>query len=150
MAELAFRAPSDSAEAERRWKQVPELAFHTPSDSAEAERRWKTNVCPEISSSVWQPLISHLTAMVTVAVVLPSALREFLSRWTPNRHFLSPHTSSIKKSLIRWKTSQQLLTFRTIDAEIISARMETTALQATPQAFRSIHAERISWSMEST
>ena len=64
MAELAFRAPSDSAEAESGWKQVPELAFHTPSDSAEAERRWKTNVCPEISSSVWQPLIRHLTAMI--------------------------------------------------------------------------------------
>ena len=129
---------------------MAELAFHTPSDSVEAERRWKTNACPELSSSVWQPLISHLTALITVAVVLPSALREFLSRWTPFGHFLSPHTSSIKKSLIRWKTSQQLLAFRTIDAEIISARMETTTLQATLQAFRSIHAKRISRSMEST
>ena len=133
-----------------RWKKVAELAFHVPSDSVEAERRWKTNACPELSSSVWQPLISHLTAMITVAVVLPSALREFLSRWTPNRHFLSPHTSSFKKSLIRWKTSQQLLAFRTIDAEIISARMETSAFQNSLLAFRSIHAVRISWSMEST
>ena len=105
---------------------------------------------PELSSSVWQPLISHLTAMITVAVVLTSALREFLSRWTPNRHFLSPHTSSIKKSLIRWKTSQQLLAFHTIDFSIISARMETSALRDSLPAFRSIHAEKISWSMEST
>ena len=129
---------------------MAELAFHTPSDSVEAERRWKTNACPELSSSVWQPLISHLTALITVAVVLPSALREFLSRWTPNRHFLSPHTSSIKKSLIRWKTSQQLLAFRSIEASIISARMETSALLDSLQAFHSIYAEIISWSMEST
>ena len=129
---------------------MAELAFHTPSDSVEAERRWKTNACPELSSSVWQPLISHLTAMITVAVVLPSALREFLSRWTPNRHFLSPHTSRIKKIFIRWKSSQQLLAFHTIDAEIISARMETTAFRDSLPAFRSIHTEIISWSMEST
>ena len=129
---------------------MAELAFHAPSDSTEAERRWKTNACPELSSSVWQPLIRHLTAVITVTVVLPSALREFLSRWTPNRHFLSPHTSPIKKSLIRWKTSQQLLAFHTIDFSIISARMETSALRDSLPAFRSIHVERIFWSMEST
>ena len=105
---------------------------------------------PELSSSVWQPLISHLTAMITVAVVLTSALREFLSRWTPNRHFLSPHTSPIKKSLIRWKTPRQLLAIHTIDVSIISARMETSALLDSLPAFRSIHTEIISWSMEST
>ena len=129
---------------------MAELAFLVPSDSTEAEWGWKTDACPELSSSVWQPLISHLTAMITVAVVLPSALREFLSRWTPFGHFLSPHTSSIKKSLIRWKTSQQLLAFHTIDFSIISARMETSALRDSLPAFRSIHAEKISWSMEST
>ena len=106
--------------------------------------------CQARMISVWQPLISHLTTMITVAVVLPSALREFLSRWTPNRHFLSPHTSPIKKSLIRWKSSQQLLAFRTIGAEIISARMETTAFRDSLPAFHSIHAEIISLSMEST
>ena len=129
---------------------MAELAFRAPSDSAEAERRWKTNACPDLSSSVWQRLICHLTAMITVAVVLPSALREFLSRWTPNRHFLSPHTSPIKKSLIRWKTSRQLWAIHTINVSIISARMETSALLDSLPAFRSIHTEIISWSMEST
>ena len=130
MAEPAFHAPSDSIEAEGGWKQVPLPGLNLFSQ--------------ERMISVWQPLISHLTTMITVAVVLPSALREFLSRWTPNRHFLSPHTSRIKKIFIRWKSSQQLLAFHTIDAEIISARMETTAFRDSFPAFHSIHAERIS------
>ena len=37
-----------------------------------------------------------------------------------------------------------------IEAAIISARMETTAFRDSLPAFRSIYVERISWSMEST
>ena len=77
-------------------------------------------------------------------------IEKILSRWTPFSHFSLSYTSRINKFLCRWKTSLPLSVVDTIDASIISARMETSAFQNSLLAFRSIHAVRISWSMEST
>ena len=77
-------------------------------------------------------------------------IQEFLSRWTPFSHFSLSSTSRINKFLCRWKISLPLSVVDTIDASIISARMETSTFQNSLLAFHSIHAERISWSMEST
>ena len=77
-------------------------------------------------------------------------IEKILSRWTPFSHFSLSSTSRINKFLCRWKIFQPLSVVDTIDASIISARMETTAFSDTLPAFHSIHAEKISWSMEST
>ena len=77
-------------------------------------------------------------------------IEKILSRWTPFSHFSLSSTSRINKFLCRWKISLPLSVVDTIDVSIISARMETSAFQASLLAFRSIHAVRISWSMEST
>ena len=69
MAELAFHAPSDSVEAERRWKQVPLPGLNLS--------------CQARMISAWQQLIRHVAAMITVVVVAPSRLRKFLPGWKP-------------------------------------------------------------------
>ena len=85
MAELAFRAPSDSTETDGGWKQVPLPGLNLS--------------CQARMISVWQLLIRQLAAMITVVAVLPSALRKFLSRWTPFSHFSLSSTSRINKFL---------------------------------------------------
>ena len=85
MAELAFRAPSDSTETDGGWKQVPLPGLNLS--------------CQARMIFAWQQLIRHVADMITVAVVAPSGLRKFLPRWTPFGHFSLPLTSRINKFL---------------------------------------------------
>ena len=80
----------------------------------------------------------------------PSDLPHVFAEWKNVPEQTLTYTSFIDKFLICWKPSQLILAEYTIDASIISARMEILCFPGFFQACRSIHAARFFWSMEST